>query len=240
MAAAARGNHAGLDAAMATDELPARRQRRPQPIRVRTDFNPLAVFAPAVRTDANGAAQVTVKLPDNLTRYRVMVVAVDASGQQFGTGEANLTARLPLMVRPSAPRFLNFGDRFELPVVLQNQTDEPMTVDVAVRATNLELTGAAHGLRVTVPARDRVEVRFPAAAQLAGTARLQVAAVCGQLCRRGHRRAAGLHPGHHRSLCHLRRDRRGRGRPAGGRAARTSSRSTAGWKSPPPPPRCRR
>jgi alpha-2-macroglobulin len=28
------------------------------------------------------------------------------------------------MVRPSAPRFLNFGDQFELPVVVQNQTDE--------------------------------------------------------------------------------------------------------------------
>ena len=28
---------------------------------------------------------------------------------------ANLVARLPLMVRPSAPRFLNFGDQFELP-----------------------------------------------------------------------------------------------------------------------------
>ena len=36
------------------------------------------------------------------------------------------------MVRPSAPRFLNFGDRFELPVVVQNQTDEPLTVDVVL------------------------------------------------------------------------------------------------------------
>ncbi len=56
------------------------------------------------------------RLPDNLTRYRVMVVAV-AGGKQFGKGESAITARLPLMVRPSAPRFLNFGDRFELPVV---------------------------------------------------------------------------------------------------------------------------
>ena len=51
-----------------------------------------------------------------------MVVAV-AGGKQFGKGESTITARLPLMVRPSPPRFLNFGDRFELPVVLQNQTD---------------------------------------------------------------------------------------------------------------------
>jgi len=40
------------------------------------------------------------------------------------------------MVRPSAPRFLNFGDKAELPVVVQNQTDKDMAVDVALRATN--------------------------------------------------------------------------------------------------------
>ena len=99
---------------------------QPTPITVRTDFNPLATFAPSVRTDANGQARVDIKLPANLTRYRVMVVAVDGLCKKFGTGESNITARLPLMVRPSAPRFLNFGDRFELPVVLQNQTDNPM------------------------------------------------------------------------------------------------------------------
>ncbi len=149
----------------------------PQPIRVRTDFNPLAVFAPAVKTGADGTVQVQVKLPDNLTRYRIMAVAANPSNK-FGSSEANLTARLPLMVRPSAPRFLNFGDEFELPVVIQNQTGEPMTVDVAMRTSNLTLTGPA-GLRVSLPANDRVELRFPASAQFAGTARYQVAAVSG-------------------------------------------------------------
>lgn len=156
----------------------ARNAAQQQPIRVRTDFNPLAVFAPAVKTDANGEAHIPVKVPDNLTRYRVMVVAVDSGGRQFGMSESSITARLPLMVRPSAPRFLNFGDHFELPVVLQNQTDQPLVVDVAVQAANIDMTGST-GLRVTVPARDRVEVRFPAATQKAGTARFQIAAVSG-------------------------------------------------------------
>ena len=159
----------------------------PAPIRVRADFNPLAVFAPTVRTDSDGKASVPVKLPDNLTRYRVMVVAVD-QGRQFGMGEANLVARLPLMVRPSAPRFLNFGDSFELPVVLQNQTDAPLVVDVVVQASNIKLSNPIvadqplsnrSGLRVTVPARDRIEVRFPAQTDRAGTARFQIAAVSG-------------------------------------------------------------
>lgn len=148
------------------------------PIKVRQDFNPLAAFSPTVKTDADGHATVQVKMPDNLTRYRVMAVAV-AGGKQFGMGESNVTARLPLMVRPSAPRFLNFGDKFELPVVLQNQTDFPMTVNVGVRTTNAELTDGG-GRRVTVPANDRVEVRFPTSAAKAGTARFQIAAVSGE------------------------------------------------------------
>jgi len=143
------------------------------PIAVRTDFNPLALFAPAVTTDENGQARVEFKLPDNLTRYRVTVVAV--TEKQFGSAEANLTARLPLMVRPSAPRFLNFGDRFEFPVVLQNQTDEPLTVSVAMATSNIVLASPL-GRRVEVPANDRVEVRFPASPSMPGTGRFQIAA----------------------------------------------------------------
>lgn len=163
---------------MAAGAAPGDDSAGPPPIQVRSDFNPLAIFAPEVRTGADGRAQVPVQLPDNLTRYRIMVVAV-AGENKFGSAEANLTARLPLMVRPSAPRFLNFGDQFELPVVIQNQTEEALTVDVAVAATNLSLTEGA-GRRVTVPANDRIEVRFPAEAASAGTARIQVAAASGE------------------------------------------------------------
>ncbi len=145
-----------------------------EPIKARVNFNPLAVFATSVITDANGKASVNVKLPDSLTRYRVMAVATDGA-QRFGIGESAITARLPLMVRPSAPRFLNFGDNVELPVVLQNQTDEPMIVDVAMRATNAKLADTT-GKRVTISANDRVEVRFPVTTIKPGKAQFQIAA----------------------------------------------------------------
>ena len=147
-------------------------------IAVRKNFDPLAVFAPAVATDAQGRAVVEVTLPDNLTRYRVMAVAVEGA-RRFGHGESALTARLPLMIRPSAPRFLNFGDRFELPVVVQNQTDSAMSVDVAVRVANAQAVGKP-GQRVQVPANDRVELLFPMTTVEAGTARFQVAGVAGR------------------------------------------------------------
>lgn len=162
---------------MPSPAMPGDGQEGPE-IRLRENFNALAVFAAAVPTDSQGRARVRVKVPDNLTRYRVSAVAV-AGGKQFGAGESAITARAPLMVRPSAPRFLNFGDRVELPVVVQNQTDKPLDVSVAVRAANATLTDGA-GRRLTVAANDRVEVRFPVAAEAAGKARFQVGAVAGK------------------------------------------------------------
>jgi hypothetical protein len=82
---------------------------------VRLDFDALAAFVPDLRTDARGRAAAKVKLPDSLTRYRVMAVAA-AGRNRFGSAEDAIVARLPLMVRASPPRFLNFGDRIGLPV----------------------------------------------------------------------------------------------------------------------------
>jgi alpha-2-macroglobulin len=145
-------------------------------ISLRTDFDPLAVFAPAAITDREGAAVVRFHLPSSLTRYRVMAVAVHGD-RRAGLGESTITVRQPLQVRASPPRFLNFGDRFDLPVVVQNQTGAAMDVLVAVRADGVALPEP--GRRVTVPAHDRVEVRFPAEAVRAGPAGFQVAVSSG-------------------------------------------------------------
>jgi uncharacterized protein YfaS (alpha-2-macroglobulin family) len=141
------------------------------PLTVRTDFSPLALFSPAVKTDGRGHATVPVKLPDNLTRYRVMAVAA-TKDRHFGASESTITARLPLMVRPSAPRFLNFGDKFELPVVIQNQTDQPIEVDVVARATNATIDEPS-AKRVKIAAADRALLRFSAGTVKPGTARFQ-------------------------------------------------------------------
>ncbi|TVQ27607.1 MAG: hypothetical protein EA370_17755 [Wenzhouxiangella sp.] len=163
-----------MERAMVTD---ARGESGPQAapgIDIRADFNPLAAFVPALISDDEGRVSTSVQLPDNLTRYRITAVAV-SDATRYGMAESTLTARLPLMLRPSPPRFLNFGDEFEFPVVLQNQTDEVMEVSVAMATSNLDLT-AGQAYRLVVPANDRVELRFPASAVSAGTARYQIAA----------------------------------------------------------------
>ena len=145
---------------------------------VRSNFDALALFEPTVITDADGRAAIDLTLPDNLTRYRVMVVAVSGV-DRFGKGESDITAKLPLSVRPSAPRFANFGDAFELPVVVQNLGDVAMDVDVVLQTSNLS-PAEPLGKRVAVPANGRIEVRFPVSTVSAGTAGFRVTAVSGE------------------------------------------------------------
>jgi uncharacterized protein YfaS (alpha-2-macroglobulin family) len=162
-------------------------------IKVRTDFRALALFAPRLQTDAQGNVSVPFKLPDSLTRYRVVAVAL-AGAAHGGKGESQIIAQQPLMIRPSPPRFLNFGDRAELPFVLQNQTDQPLKVQLALRAQNAKMLrdsgsvyaataqtdiGQSAGRELTIAANKRVEIRFPITTHRAGTARFELAAVAG-------------------------------------------------------------
>ena len=172
------------DASMRLDSRVARERKSANDggdsaIAVRRNFSALAVFAPSVQTGADGKAVAEFRLPDSLTRYRVMAVAADAVNR-FGSAEAAITARKALMVRPSPPRFLNYGDQAEVPVVVQNQADLPMDVTLAMRASNVALGGPA-GYRFTVPAGDRRELRFAVSTAEAGQATFQVAAEAGPL-----------------------------------------------------------
>ncbi len=150
------------------------RARILSPLAIRSDFGPLAFFEASLVTDDAGEARVDFLLPDNLTRYRVMAVATDGD-QRFGAGDSTFTGRKRLMVRPSLPRFLYAGDRCELPVQLHNLTDASLAVRVAARSDHLTLTGPT-GYQITIPPRDRVDVRFPVLANEIGEAAVEVTA----------------------------------------------------------------
>jgi len=146
-------------------------------IQARKDFRATAVFSPKLVTDAHGKVRVTVKMPDSLTRFRIVALAT-AETYYFGKAENAITTQRSINARTVAPRFLTQGDAFALPVVVQNLAASPRTIDVAVRAANLTTLGPA-GKRVTVPAGQRAEVRFDFATKARGRAVIQTAIVSG-------------------------------------------------------------
>ena len=147
----------------------------PEPIDVREVFDALAFYRSDLVTDAEGRVELMQQMPDSLTRYRIMAVALQGE-KYFGSGESDVTAKKPLMVSPAPPRFLNVGDHFDLPVVVHNRGEEDVRVEVAVKGSPAIHWLETPGRRVTVPADDRLEVRFAARVDRAGTAKFQVAA----------------------------------------------------------------
>jgi uncharacterized protein YfaS (alpha-2-macroglobulin family) len=91
----------------------------PPSTRVRTKFVPLAYWNPAVRTDANGSAAIDFALPDNLTTWRVMALAL-APDARFGNGETTFISNKALVTNPILPQFARPGDRFSAGVAITN------------------------------------------------------------------------------------------------------------------------
>ncbi|HEY8944850.1 MAG TPA: alpha-2-macroglobulin family protein, partial [Polyangiaceae bacterium] len=138
---------------------------------VRRNFDQTAYFNPKLVTDANGRARARFRLPDSLTRYRVMAVAV-GSTEQFGFGSSDVTTSKRLMARPALPRFVRSGDRIQAGVVVSTKALGPADVDVSVQTRGLVLEGAAQQ-RVRVEADGSREVRFAFRAAEAGRAVLR-------------------------------------------------------------------
>ncbi len=148
-----------------------------QEVSLRTLFATTAYFDPNVRTDASGRATVEIDMPENLTSFRIMAVAIDPEVlDRFGSAEASVRVRKPIMLRPSLPRFLNLGDEFEASVMVDNQTDEELSIMVGTRALHVQLTGTKEET-LQIPAGESKEVRFPMKADRVGTVRVQFAAL---------------------------------------------------------------
>jgi uncharacterized protein YfaS (alpha-2-macroglobulin family) len=144
------------------------------PTAMRSDFSAVAAFLPRLAADARGRVRTQIQLPDSVTRYRMMAYATQGE-RNFGQAEQVLTTRLPLILRPAAPQFLNRGDQFELAVLVQNPSSVEVPVQLATRAANAKIIGPT-GYGFTIGAGDRQQVRFNALASDVGDSVFQVAA----------------------------------------------------------------
>jgi alpha-2-macroglobulin len=137
---------------------------------VRRDFRQSVYFNPSLVTGSDGRVHARFKLPDSLTAYRIMAIAV-AQDDRFGSAESVITASKPLMARPAFPRVIRAGDVLDAGVVVTSKGLERTKVDVDVVAEGITLTGAAKAT-VDLEANGSTEVRFPMKADRAGRATL--------------------------------------------------------------------
>ena len=125
---------------------------------LRSRFQTTAFFLGSLITNAEGKGVASARLPDNLTTFRLMAVAVTA-GDRYGSGQSSLLVTRPLVARPALPRFLREGDRFAAGVVVNRREGGEAKASVEARATGAKLEGRRKRDVTLEPGRGR-EVRF--------------------------------------------------------------------------------
>ena len=139
---------------------------------VRSDFRATAFWQPDVVTDKKGEAMVKVKLPDSLTTWRATARAASA-GPQFGMGEHSILTRQPLIVRLQSPRFFVVGDTCTVSAVINNNTEEPLTVSPDLTVSGLVVVAGVDG-DIAVPPQGEARADWTVSAATEGPVLLRV------------------------------------------------------------------
>jgi uncharacterized protein YfaS (alpha-2-macroglobulin family) len=88
----------------------------------RSAFKDTAYWNPSIHTDDSGNANVTFKLPDNLTTWAVSVVA--ATGEtKVGNTVKDILVTKDVIVRPILPNIMRIGDEIYLSSYVHNFTN---------------------------------------------------------------------------------------------------------------------
>ncbi len=111
----------------------------------RTDFRPLAHFDPGALTDEDGRATVRFRFPDDVTRWRVTLVAVDR-GTGVGSHECTVETGLPVSARALVPRVLRVGDAVDVACRVDRAVGEAGEATLRVNAAGALATFATQSV----------------------------------------------------------------------------------------------
>lgn len=127
--------------------------------RLRKYFPETLLWKPELVTDSSGKAQLTFAMADNITTWKMSVVASTANGQ-VGLAEKELRTFQPFFIDHEPPKILTQGDQIELPVVLRNYLNKSQEVEVKLGQSSWFSVLTAAQQRVSVPAGEDATARF--------------------------------------------------------------------------------
>lgn len=149
---------------------------------LRGDFRDVPVWLPNLQAGADGKVAATFKVPDNLTAFRLMAVAVSGPGKAGG-GEATIRVDKPVSLLTTFPKQVHVGDVFEVAATLRNRTGGPLqgnaTLVIEAQDGAASLIGAP-SQAVSIGKDQSKELAFRARATKAGQFKLQVRVDGGQ------------------------------------------------------------
>lgn len=140
----------------------------------RSNFPDTAVWLPAVQTDQNGRASITVQLPDTLTSWRLTARAVTRQ-TQVAQAVLNVLTQKEVVIRPVIPPGMTASDQMQLSALVHNYSQKTQQLEVRLSAAGLRLSGEARQ-KVTLQPEEVRLVQWPVSAEKIGSTQVTVEA----------------------------------------------------------------
>lgn len=146
---------------------------------VRKNFASLAWFEPQVKLDENGRATVKMKMPENLTTFKVYAVAT-GHGRLSGTGQNSVLVSRDLLARSALPGYAGVGDEFLAAMVVSNRGKNSGRATVKLAGENFDFLDKDFEKTVEIKAGESREVAFRVKAGPAAEAKFHFTVSMGQ------------------------------------------------------------
>lgn len=114
-------------------KLPGAGTKDSPPVRPRTDFSTLAHWQTEITLDANGHANLPVKLTDSLTNWRLVAIATEGAAY-FGHGDTVVTAAQPVQLLSGLPLTVRSHDELQQRITVRNTTGHAVKLELTAHA----------------------------------------------------------------------------------------------------------
>ena len=142
---------------------------------MRTLFKFVSYWNPSIVLDENGQAEIELEVPDNLTGWRVLAMAV-TEDDRMGLGQGHFIVNQPTEIRPALPNQVTEGDRFEARFTVMNRTEEVRILRVEAEVEGPAESPGLQSLTIDAEPYQRYPVSFPVKALADGEIRFTIRA----------------------------------------------------------------
>jgi hypothetical protein len=143
--------------------------------KMRNLFKFVTYWNPKILPDKNGHVKVSFDLPDNLTGWRVLALAV-TKNDLMGLGQTHFVTNKFTEIRPALPNQVTEGDSFEAIFTVMNRSDKERRLDVEIKAEGPGVEATPVKMQITAKPYVRNKVGLPVKTKQYGEVILMVRA----------------------------------------------------------------
>jgi uncharacterized protein YfaS (alpha-2-macroglobulin family) len=123
----------------------------------RKNFKYTAFWEPGLYANSSGIKEIEFNLPDNLTTFKIMVIA--SKNGKYNAKNYEIIVKKPVVVQGILPRFVRANDKLEMGALVINETGKDVEMKVDFDSSSFETTQNTKTVKISK--NKSSEITFP-------------------------------------------------------------------------------